>query len=410
MSNINKSILSNGLTIVTDRMSEIETVSLDIMIKVGSRYESLENNGISHFLEHMAFKGTHRRNAKQIAEEFDAIGGYFNAYTARECTVYNCKMLKGDVNCGLDILADILQNSLFEESEMAKELQVIEQEIAQNNDTPDDLVFDYFQEAAYNNQPIGRSILGTEQSIASLTPKSLKDFIAKYYRAPNMYIAAAGNLEHATIVKQVENLFSGLSSSPTEPCPEAIYNGGTVNVHKDLEQVQFLLGYKGSSYNDSDYYIMQLLTNILGGGMSSRLFQEVREKRGLCYSIGAFNNSFADSGLFAIYAATNLKQTAELLQVVMQEMDKLSNHIDDDELARARTQLKAGLLMSRESSSYRAADIARNYAFYGRHVTVAELMQKIDNITIADVKKLNQSLLLSTPTLTTLGPVKELLI
>jgi predicted Zn-dependent peptidase len=401
--------LNNGLIIATEQMNEIESTSINIIIKVGSRYENVEINGVSHFLEHMAFKGTVRRSAKQIAEEFDAIGGYFNAYTGRESTVYNVKLLTKDLDIGLDILADILQNSLFLEEEMEKELGVIIQEIAQANDTPDDIVFDYFQEAAFPNQAIGRSILGTEEIISSFNKQTLQDYVNKYYRAPNMVISCVGNINHDQIVKTIDRLFSGLKNDYNHQLQTNKYQGSVRLYDKDLEQVQFLLGFGGVSYNNrADFYTVQLLSSVIGGGMSSRLFQEIREKRGLAYSVGAFNCSYSDCGLFGIYAATSDKQVNELHDVILNELDLAKTNITFEELERSKNQLKAGILMSRESSSARAEELARSLAIYGRVIDFNEIIAKVDNVTNTDVMDLLNKITSNCKlTITALGKLKD---
>jgi predicted Zn-dependent peptidase len=401
--------MANGLRIATDKMSEIESASINITVRVGSRYESKEINGVSHFLEHMAFKGTAKRTARQIAEEFDAIGGYFNAYTGRESTVYNVKLLKNDVSVGIDILADILQNSSFSEEEMGKELGVILQEIAQTNDTPDDIIFDLFQEAAFKSQSLGRSILGDEQTISTFNSDTLRSYVDSHYRAPNIVISCVGNIEHEELANQISDLFGGLKPVYDKQIEAGSYVGGKILHDKDLEQVQLLIGFDGVSYNNrEDFYVAQVASSIIGGGMSSRLFQEVRENRGLAYSVGSFNAGYSDCGLFGIYAATSDKQVNELYEVIFAELDKASRDITSEELTRSKNQLKASILMSKESSSYRADELARNMAFYNRQISFDELIAKIDAIDKQQIELLIKKIITSpNPTIAAMGKLKD---
>jgi len=387
---INISKLKNGLIVATDSMKDVESVALNLLVRVGSRYESLENNGMSHFLEHMAFKGTAKRSAYQIAEAFDNIGGDFNAYTSREYTVYTSKTLKNHVHIAVDIISDIIQNSIFDPQEIDRELGVILQEIAASNDTPDDIIFDYFQEKSFDAQAIGRSILGREEIISTFNQDHFKEYISKYYRAPNMILTLAGNIDHEEITGLVEQYFNKLSSDISPDASNCYYTGGNIITQKDLEQIQFILGFEGCSYKDDLYIASQLMANILGGGMSSRLFQEVREKRGLAYSIYSFNNCYYDAGLFCVYAGTSSENINELYKVVLDQLHIASDSISEEELERAKNQLKSSLLMGRDSTSYRSADLARNIAIHGRYITTEELVTKIstiDNIQIESLLK-----------------------
>ncbi|MCW5771904.1 MAG: insulinase family protein, partial [Rhodospirillaceae bacterium] len=294
--------LANGLTVATDRMEQVETVSIGMWVEVGTRFEAPEHAGISHMLEHMAFKGTRRRSARAIAEEIEAVGGHLNAYTGREGTTYFAKVMKEDLGLAADIIADILQHSVFDPAEMDREREVILQEIGQARDTPDDIVFDHFQETAYPDQPLGRPILGTEASVKALAREALVEHMQQHYRAGSMIFAAAGKLDHDDVVAKAEALFGGLpAGDPLKPAP-AQYGGGEFRGEQDLEQVHLVLGFPGLKLGHPDQYAMAALSTILGGGMSSRLFQEVREERGLVYSIYSFHSGFADSGLFGIYA------------------------------------------------------------------------------------------------------------
>jgi len=401
--------LENGLTIATDTMDNIESVAVSVLIKSGSRSEVKENNGISHFLEHMAFKGTKTRTAKSIAEEFDNIGGYFNAYTSREKTVYYTKILKEDVHIAVDILADILQNSTYSEEEMEKERGVIIQEIAQTEDTPDDLIFDHFQETAYPDQPFGRSILGTVDFIKGVTRNQVIDFVDSQYHYNNLIVAGAGNLNPEVFNKLITEKFVKFSKQSPTNVEVARYVGGERRTIRDLEQVHVLIGIKALSYLDPDYYTQQVLSIIAGGGMSSRLFQEVREKRGLAYTVSSFTSSYSDSGIFGVYSGTAENNANELIEVVCAELLKLTHDVRSEELMRAKAQVRASLLMSQESSVSRAEKLAGNYAAYGRYIPTTEVIEKIEAIELKDITKLAARILgqKTSPTFITIGKVDK---
>ena len=396
--------LSNGLRVVTDSIPHVETVTCGLWVDVGARNEPSSINGISHVLEHMAFKGTERRSALQIAEEVEAVGGYLNAYTSREATAYHARILKEDTPLAVDILADILQNSTFDEAEFAREQSVIIQEIGQTYDTPDDIIFDYFQQTCYPDQPLGRPILGTAEIVRTLTPAQVKKYMKDHYGARQMVFAAAGKLDHKEIVDLVTEKFSSIPMDcPKESAP-AVYKGGTFHQMRDLEQTHIILGMQGLPFGDEDYYAASILSTILGGGMSSRLFQEVREKRGLVYTIYSFTSSYRDSGMFGIYAGTSPNQTQELLPVVREELDRFSKTLEMSEMKRAKAQLKAGLMMSLESTTSRCEQLANQMMIYGRPILPHETLEKVDAVSLDQVSALATRLFSGPQTFTTLGP------
>jgi predicted Zn-dependent peptidase len=401
---IQTTTLPNGLRVVTDSIPHVETITCGVWVDVGARHEPAEINGISHVLEHMAFKGTARRSALQIAEEIEAVGGYLNAYTSREATAYHARILKSDIPLAIDILADILQNSTFDAAEFEREQSVIIQEIGQTYDTPDDIIFDYFQETCYPNQPVGRAILGTAEIVRSLVPHQVQAYLKDHYGARQMVFAAAGKLDHQHIVQLVENKFASLPlDRPKETIP-AIYQGGTFHQSRDLEQTHLIMGFEGVPFGHPDYYAASILSTILGGGMSSRLFQEVREKRGLVYSVYTFSANYQDNGIFGIYAGTNPKQIDELLPVVHKELDRFSKTLELVEMNRAKAQLKAGLMMGLESTTARCEQLANHMLIYGRPLTSDEILAKVDAVTSDHVTSLANRLFTSPMTLTTLGP------
>jgi predicted Zn-dependent peptidase len=397
--------LPSGLTVVTERMERVETVSLGAYVGSGSRHELAEENGVSHFLEHMAFKGTERRTAAEIAEEIEAVGGHLNAYTAREQTAYYVKVLKEDTALAADIIGDILTHSTFDPEELERERGVILQEIGQANDTPDDIIFDHFQEKAFPDQPIGRPVLGLEDGIRAMPRTMLTGYMRRHYPASNVVVAAAGALDHDRIVELVNQHFADLPADPSPKAETARYGGGEFREPRELDQVHIVLGFPCAGYGDPDYYPTLLLSTLLGGGMSSRLFQEVREKRGLVYSIYSFSSPFMDGGLFGIYAGTGESEAAELMPVTLEELRKVQVAVTEAELARARAQVKASLLMSLESTGSRCEQLARQLQVFGRVIPTAETVAKINAVTTADICRAAGRIFRAAPTLATLGPV-----
>ncbi|CAK01096.1 M16 family metallopeptidase [Bartonella tribocorum] len=403
--------LSNGLTIATHTMQQIDSVALGIWVKVGSRNETFTQHGIAHLLEHMAFKGTENRTAFQIATDIEDVGGEINATTSIETTAYFARVLKSDIPLAIDILADILMHSKFDEDELEREKQVIFQEIGAAHDTPDDIVFDHFTETAFRHQSLGRSILGTAKTIRSFTSADLHDFINKQYSADRMIVVAAGAVKHESFLKEVENRLGTFRSySTASPTNLANYVGGDFREYRDLMDTQIVLGFEGRAYHARDFYATQILSIILGGGMSSRLFQEVREKRGLCYSIYAFHWGFSDTGLFGVHAATGQEGLKELLPVILDELSKTSKNIQANELQRAQTQYRANLIMSQENPSSQAHLIARQILLYGRPIPMSETIERLNLITPKRLTDLAHRLFTSsTPTLTAVGPVGPLM-
>ncbi|WP_204844796.1 M16 family metallopeptidase [Paremcibacter congregatus] len=385
--------LSNGLRVVTDVMPHVETVTVGVWTDVGSRHETAAQNGLSHMLEHMAFKGTQKRSAKDIAEVVEDVGGYMNAYTSREHTTYYARLLKEDLALGVDVLADILQNSVFDPQELERERGVIIQEIGQSNDTPDDIVFDYLQEASYPDQPIGRPILGTTELVKGFRREELATYMADHYKAEQMVVAVSGNFDHAELIKHVEDQFSDLEHTRQIPKEGAAYHGGSYLRDRKLEQVNLLLGFNGISFDDPDFYTAQIMSMILGGGMSSRLFQEVRETRGLVYSIYSFMQSYLDGGSFAIHAGTGPEQVRELIPVVAEEMHKMSHHVGTEEVNRARAQMKAGLLMSLESTTNRMEQLGRQMMIFGKPISHEDIVEKIDQVDATAIMRFTDRLL-----------------
>lgn len=406
---VRSTTLDNGMIVLTDDMPHLESASLGIWVKAGSRSETKAEHGISHMLEHMAFKGTKTRNAREIAEAIENVGGDLNAATSVEHTGYFARVLKEDVGLAADILSDILQNSMLDQDELDREQQVIVQEIGAARDNPDDHVFDLFQSAAYPDQPIGRTILGTVDSVKSFGPESIRSYMDRNYVGDQMVLCAAGNVDHESLVDIANDRFHDLRSSGAPEPQKASYQGGEERLLSDHEQAHIVLGFEGRAYNSDGFYAAQILASILGGGMSSRLFQEVREKRGLCYSVYAFHWAFADSGIFGVAASTGEEEVADLMPVVVEELRRATETITDEEVIRVRNQIRAGLLMSLESPSSRAGQLARQQILWGRTIPLAETVERINRITADRVKQVAKQIFSSGEvSLAGIGPVAHL--
>src|SRR6266702_5616741 len=402
------STLGNGLRIATDRIDTVDTVSLGVWVDVGTRHEPAATNGVAHFLEHMAFKGTERRSALAIAEEIEAVGGHLNAYTSRESTAYYAKVLKEDIPLALDILSDILQYSTFDPEELERERSVILQEIGQANDTPDDIIFDHFQERAFPDQAMGRPVLGHPEIIRRLSRESVIAYLRDHYGAARMVLSASGNLDHDRFVALADKLLSAMPAERAVTTEPARYAGGEYRQGRDLEQLHLVLGFPGIPLGDPDYYAASVLSTAFGGGMSSRLFQEVREKRGLAYTIHSFAHGYRDGGLFGIYAGTGEEEASELLPVLCDETARLADGFAPAELARAKAQMKAGLLMSLESTGARCEQMAQHMLIHGTPFDPADLVRRVEAVDNAAIGRVVAAWRSAPPTLAALGPVGQL--
>jgi predicted Zn-dependent peptidase len=400
--------LESGMRVLTDPMDSVETVSLGVWVDVGTRHEPAPINGVAHLLEHMAFKGTERRSALDIAAEIEAVGGHLNAYTSREHTAYYAKVLKEDVGLAVDILADILQHSVFDGNELERERTVILQEIGQAIDTPDDLIFDLFQERAFPDQAMGRPVLGRSEIIRRIDRDSVAHYMRRNYAAPGMLLTAAGNVEHEKMVALARRAFGELSRERVARSDPARYVGGDLREARELEQVHVVLGFPGFPFGDSDYYAASVVSSALGGGMSSRLFQEIREKRGLVYAIYSFTHAYSDGGLFGVYAGTGEEEVEELIPVLCEEIRKLADGLAPAELERARAQLKAGLLMSLESTTARCEQQAAHMLVFGRPLDLGEMVARIDAVDAEAVRRVAWRLRAAPPTLAALGPISRI--
>jgi predicted Zn-dependent peptidase len=398
--------LPNGFRIVTEHMPGLESAAIGIWVTAGARHERPEQNGIAHFLEHMAFKGTETRSALQIAEAIEDVGGYINAYTSREVTAYYARVLRNDVGLAMDVVADILRNPVFDPKEIEVERHVILQEIGQAADTPDDIIFDWLQEKAYPDQALGRTILGETDRVSGFSKDDLATFVSEHYGPDQMILSSAGAVDHDAVVAQAEALFGDLPSRPALIADAAKFHGGESRREKDLEQAHLALAFESPGYRDPNFYAAQVYSVALGGGMSSRLFQEIREKRGLCYTIFAQSGAYSDTGMTTIYAGTSGDEIRDLTDLTIDEMKRAAEDMSPAEVARARAQMKAGLLMGLESPSSRTERLARMIQIWGEVPSLEDTVSRIDSVTTGDVRAFADHLVTQAPAAMALyGPV-----
>ena len=400
--------LKNGFCIVSEHMPGLQSAAIGIWVTAGGRHERIEQNGIAHFLEHMAFKGTERRSALQIAEVIEDVGGYINAYTSREVTAYFARVLKDDVALALDVIGDIVLNPVFDSHEIEVERGVILQEIGQAYDTPDDVIFDWLQEKSYHDQPLGRTILGPTERVSVFSREDLSGFVSEHYGPEQMILSAAGAVDHDQLMKMAEEMFGHLQPRKGLIAEPARFTGGEARQEKELEQAHFALALESPGYRDDAIYTAQIYSTALGGGMSSRLFQEVRESRGLCYTIFAQTGAYADTGTTTIYAGTSANQVGELAAITIDEMKRAAEDMSAEEVARARAQMKAGMLMGLESPSSRAERLARLVQIWGEVPSLEDTVARIDAVSIENVRAFAESIAVQAPAALVLyGPISS---
>lgn len=390
-----KYTLSNGLRVVVENIPTCRSVSFGIWVKTGSRNETLDNNGISHFIEHMLFKGTNQRSAKDIADLFDGIGGNVNAFTSKEYTCYFAKVLDQHLPLAVEALADMFFESRFDEEELKKEKNVILEEISMYEDTPDDKVHDEASRAAFGAHSLAYSILGLEERLLDMSSEDLRGYMAANYRIDNTVVSVAGNVEEQAVLELLEQYFGRFNQVGATAAvqPPAFQSNYLFHVKK-TEQNHLCISFPGCSISDPKLYAMILLNNAIGGGMSSRLFQEIREKRGLAYSVYSYHTSYADTGLFTVYAGTAPKQTKDVLDLTVEMMSELSrNGLSAAELHRGKEQLKGSLILSLESTSSRMNRIGKNELMLGRHYTLDQMLERIDQVTMDDLRDITKRML-----------------
>lgn len=398
--------LSNGFRIVTEHMPGLASASIGVWVDAGTRHETCPENGIAHFLEHMAFKGTSRRSALQIAEEIEDVGGYLNAYTSRERTAYFARVLSADVPLALDIIADILRDPALAEGEIETERGVILQEIGQALDTPDDIIFDWLQETAFPEQPMGRAILGPPERVRAFQKPDLRGFIDTHYLPERLILSAAGGVDHDQIVRLAEAAFGDMRSLAAPELIKASYAGGERREVKDLEQAHFCMALEAPGYRSDLYHAAQIASIAMGGGMASRLFQEAREKRGLCYTIFAQTAAWSETGMMTVYAGTGGEEVAGLIDLTADELKRAASDLTDHEIARARTQTKAGLVMGLESPASRAERMAAMLSIWGEVLPLEDTIQKIDAVTTERARSALSSMIKSRPSVVLYGPIE----
>lgn len=389
MSSVEKVSLKNGITIVTEEMHDALSTTVGVWVKNGSRHESAKERGISHFIEHMLFKGTEKRTPLDIAGELEFVGGVLNAFTGREYTCYYAKVLNKDLPLAVDLLSDIILNSTFDKGELDRERLVVLQEISMVDDTPDDIVHDIFAASMWKGHPLGSPVLGNEKTVGSFTRDDVVDFHGRRYFAENMLITVAGGAKHKSVVRLLKKAFAGANTATTgevevtAPSPMK----GVKLVNKSLEQVHMCLGMPVVSQIHPDRYKLYIINTLLGGGMSSRLFQEIREKRGLAYSVYSYLSLVRDAGSFVVYAGTSAKDFKKVVNLVLKEIKKVAGgDITTEELKRTKEQLKGGMLLGLETSDSRIMKLARDEMYYGRYVPVKEVVSEIDKLTLRQVK------------------------
>jgi predicted Zn-dependent peptidase len=405
-----KTFLNNGIPLVMETVKDARSISIGICVKVGSRNESHDKNGISHFLEHMFFKGTHKRTSKDIAVEIDSLGGELNAFTSRETTTFYVKVLDEYIERALDLICDIFLHSTFPEEEIEKEKRIIYEEIKMVEDTPEDYIHDLFIKNVWGEYGLGQSVLGRTSAIERFSQEDLLRHIANYYHNKNIIVACSGNFDEFQLAEKLNSTIGSIRDGNTPegpPCPE--FNGKISVIPRDLSEVHICIGTKGIAQGSDDRYAMYLLNTILGSGISSRLFQEVREKRGLAYSINSYTISCFDTGLWAVYAGTDSKYVDEVVDIVIDQMKNLPNSLDTDEIKKAKSQLKGNLVLALETVNSKMINIARQEIYYGKYFSPDEIIQAVDSITPDEMKELSRRLVSDGPfALTVYGPVKTL--
>jgi predicted Zn-dependent peptidase len=402
------STLDNGLRVVTDTLPDAESVVVGVWVGVGTRHEPDAANGVAHLVEHMMFKGTKTRSAYALSAEIENRGGAMNAHTTREETAYYARVLPEDAEHACDIIADMLRNSVFEPKELDREKKVIVQEIGRDLDSPEDHAFDLFHQRAFPNQKLGRPILGSAHVITNLPRRAVVDYVKQHYNVSNMIVAAAGKIEHDDFCRMIKRRFARIPGGKKPAHQKAHISGGATLMAKDIEQLHFILGFAGPGYHSRHLYPAQVLSVLLGGSSSSRLFQKVREKRGLVYTVSSTHAAYSDAGVFVIHAGTDPARVRELVPVVCNELRDVTQNVAPGELARAKAQLRADLLMGQESVMRRAEVLGHQLLAFGRTIPAEEILARLMAVSKEDIERMAVSLFSRKPILTALGPLDNL--
>ncbi|NMA67906.1 MAG: insulinase family protein [Desulfitobacterium sp.] len=384
-----KTTLPNGVRIVTEEIDHVRSVAVGIWVGAGSRDEKEGFEGITHFIEHMLFKGTKKRTARQIAESLEAVGGQLNAFTTKEYTCYYARVLDEDFDLALDVLNDMFFESLFDEEEIEKEKRVVIEEIKMYEDSPDEIIHDLFSDSVWNDHPLGRPILGTEESIKGLSKEKIQTYMNQHYSPDNLVIAVAGKIKHEDVLKKLAPIY-GQFQRGGRRIIEGTPVGHQVNkmIYRDTEQMHLILGVQGLGQEDKDIFPMHIINNVLGGGLSSRLFQEVREQRGMAYTVFSYHSTYVDTGLFAIYAGTTPSNSREVVECILGEiLDIKANSLTEEELERTKSQIKGSLYLGLESIGSRMSRLGKTELTYNRLITPEEVVEKLERVTLEDVRR-----------------------
>ncbi|MEG8099443.1 M16 family metallopeptidase [Candidatus Liberibacter brunswickensis] len=402
--NLRISKTSSGITVITEVIPYVKSAFVGVNIRSGSRNEMKEEHGMAHFLEHMLFRGTTKRTSKDIVEEIETVGGDINAYTSVEHTCYHVRLLKDDVPLALDIIGDMVSNSSFNPSDVERERNIVLEEIGMSEDNPWSFLYDRFLEVVWKDQIIGRAILGKIDTVSSFTSEKIFSYISRNYTADRMYVVCVGAVDHDSCVSQVENCFNvSKNEKIIEKLNPAVYIGGEYIQQRDLAEEHMILGFNGCAYKSRDFYPTKILASILGGGMSSRLFQEIREKRGLCYSISAHHSNFSDNGVFCITTATAKENIMELTSAIIEVIHSLIKNIDPKEINKICAKIRAKLIINQEDSDFRASDISKQLMFCGNIMCSEEVIDTISSIRCEDIIRVAKQIFSTMPTLAILG-------
>jgi predicted Zn-dependent peptidase len=404
-----KEYLSNGIPVVMEQLKNMRSVALGIWVKVGSRDEEFHKNGISHFLEHMFFKGTIKRTSKDIAVEIDSLGGELNAFTSKESTTFYVKILDEFIEKGIELLSDVFLHSTFPQEDIEKEKGIIKEEIKLVEDTPDDYIHDLFNQTIWGNKGLGQPVLGRRETVKSFIREDLISHIRKYYGTKDVVISCAGNFEYESIISILNKSLGSLRrGSEPEKGPMPYFQNKVEVFHKELSEAHLCLGVEGIPQTSEDRYSLFVLNTIFGAGVSSRLFQEIREKRGLAYSIYSFVSSYYDTGIWGVYAGVSRKRVGEVAGLILREMYGLKSTLTEVELQRSKNQLKGNIILGLESTSSRMTNIARQEIYHNRYYSPKEIMKEVDSITLGHIQDLAEKLIKQGGiSLTVYGPVYE---
>lgn len=394
MESVQKTVLPNGLQIVTEQIDSVKSVTAGIWVKTGSRNETDKQAGITHYLEHMLFKGTENRSSYDIALSMESVGGYLNAFTSTEYTCYYARCLDTKLPVALDVLTDMVKNSTFPEEEMDKEKKVVLEEMKMYRDSPEDVLFEEFSGRVFDHHPIGRPVIGYEETVSSFSRQNLFDYVENRYQPSNILVSVAGNVDHDKVVELVSSLVDQPQEKDVEPTDQPLtdYNPFKKKISKPIEQTHMVIGRRGLYYHHPNRYLLLLANTILGGGMSSRMHQNIREKYGYCYAIGTFNQSYTDSGLFGVYIGTDREYVSHVRDLITNEFDTIRNNpVPTQELEEAKAQLKGKLMLSQESTNNRMTRLAKSEIYFDRYISLDELVKNIDAVTREELLEFSDS-------------------